>query len=63
MRLTEQGTRLFPVKVRYAWPSELDLMARLRGLRRKHRWADWQRAAFSAASGKHISVYAPQSPA
>ena len=24
--------RLFPVKVRYAWPSELDLMARLAGL-------------------------------
>ena len=30
---TESGTRLYPVQLRYAWPSELDLMARLAGLR------------------------------
>jgi SAM-dependent methyltransferase len=55
--LSEQGIRLYPVKLRYAWPAELDLMAQLAGLELRHRWGDWQKAAFSADSGKHISVY------
>jgi SAM-dependent methyltransferase len=56
--LSEDGLRLVPVKVRYAWPSELDLMARLAGLRLKHRWASWDRGRFTEESGTHISVYA-----
>ncbi len=55
--LSEAGTRLYPVQVRYAWPSELDLMARLAGLRLRHRWSDWRRAAFTGTSVSHISVY------
>ena len=55
--LTEEGIRLYPVKLRYAWPSELDLMARLAGLQLKHRWGDWRKVPFSADSGNHISVY------
>lgn len=55
--LNEGGIRLYPVKLRYAWPSELDLMARLAGMQLRSRWADWQGGAFSADSGKHISVY------
>lgn len=55
--LSEGGIRLFPVDLRYAWPSELDLMARLAGLRLVHRWGNWQKAVFSAESGRHISVY------
>jgi len=55
--LTEQRIRLYPVKLRYVWPAELDLMARLAGLQLKHRWADWRQAAFSADSSMHISVY------
>jgi SAM-dependent methyltransferase len=55
--LTEQGVRLYPVKVRYAWPAELDLMARLAGLRLKHRWGNWAQSDFTADSGKHVSVY------
>ncbi|MBV9928972.1 MAG: class I SAM-dependent methyltransferase [Acidobacteria bacterium] len=51
------GTRVFPVEVRYAWPSELDLMARLAGLRLRARWGDWRRGAFGAQSEKHVSVY------
>ena len=51
------GTRVFPVEVRYAWPSELDLMARLAGLRLRERWGDWRRAPFDAKSEKHVSVY------
>ena len=56
--LSEQGTRLYPVKLRYAWPAEFNLMARLAGMRLKYRWSNWQKDAFSAESGKHISVYA-----
>ena len=56
--LSEQGTRLYPVQVRYAWPSELDLMARLAGLRLQNRWGGWGQEPFTAASGSHVSVYA-----
>ncbi len=55
--VTEQGIRLYPVKLRYAWPTELDLMARLAGLQLRHRWGDWRKGAFSADSTMHISVY------
>jgi hypothetical protein len=40
--LTEAGTRIYPVRLRYAWPSELDLMARLAGLTLKERWSNWK---------------------
>jgi len=56
--LTEQGVRLYPIVTRYAWPAELDLMARMAGLRLRDRWADWRRGAFTAESRQHISVYA-----
>jgi len=55
--LTEQGVRLYPVKVRFAWPAELDLMARLAGLRLQHRWDSWERTPISEESSSHISVY------
>ena len=55
--LTEEGVRLFPVKIRYAWPSELDLMAQLAGLELRHRWANWRKDEFTARSTGHISVY------
>jgi len=55
--LTEQGIRLYPVKLRYVWPAEMDLMARLAGLQLRHRWGDWRRGVFSAESSKHISIY------
>lgn len=54
---TDGGSRLFPVEVRYAWPSELDLMARLAGLRLRARWAGWRGEEFGAKSEKHVSVY------
>jgi SAM-dependent methyltransferase len=46
---------------RYVWPSELDLMARLAGLRLRDRWADWSREPFTHESTKHVSVW--QKPA
>ena len=55
--LTADGTRLFPVNMRYAWPAELDLMARMAGLRLEHRWGGWRREPFTAASTAHITVY------
>lgn len=55
--LSQEGARFYPVKLRYAWPSELDLMARLAGLTLKHRWGSWDKGAFTADCGKHISVY------
>jgi SAM-dependent methyltransferase len=42
---------------RYVWPSEMDLMARLAGFEREHRWADWDRSEFTAESRSHVSVY------
>jgi SAM-dependent methyltransferase len=42
---------------RYAWPSELDLMARIAGLTRVERWADWDRSPFTGDSTAHISVW------
>jgi SAM-dependent methyltransferase len=38
-------------------PAELDLMARLAGLELRERWADWDRAPFTAESTKHVSVW------
>lgn len=55
--LTSAGVQLYPVRIRYAWPSEVDLMARLAGLELAHRWDNWQRAPFTATAGKHVSVY------
>ena len=46
-----------PTEMRYAWPAELDLMARLAGMRLQSRWANWQREPFSALSPSHVSVY------
>jgi hypothetical protein len=42
---------------RYVWPSELDLMARLAGLRLAERWSGWRREPFTDESRKHISVW------
>ena len=50
------GTRR-SVPFRYVWPAELDLMARLAGMRLEHRWADWDRSPFTARSPSHVSVW------
>lgn len=47
----------YPVEGRYAWPSELDLMARLAGMRPRERWAGWNREPFTSLSRSHVSVY------
>ena len=55
--LSSAGVRLNPVVQRYAWPSELDLMARIAGLRLKYRWGGWNREPFNSTSSTHVSVY------
>jgi SAM-dependent methyltransferase len=46
-----------PTEMRYAWPAELDLMARLAGMRLEDRWGGWKREPFTALSPSHVSVY------
>ena len=54
----EGGVTSYPVEFRYAWPAELDLMARIAGLGLQDRWAGWQREPFTSLSRSHVSVYA-----
>ncbi|HYQ73830.1 class I SAM-dependent methyltransferase [Cellulomonas sp.] len=42
---------------RYVWPAELDLMARIAGMRPAERWADFAGAPFTAESTSHVSVW------
>jgi SAM-dependent methyltransferase len=53
----EATPRTFRSTHRFVWPSELDLMARLAGLRSCERWADWAQAPFTAESTAHVSVW------
>lgn len=55
--LTPAGARFYPVRIRWAYPAELDLMARLAGLRLRERWSSWDGEPFTKSSGKHISIY------
>jgi SAM-dependent methyltransferase len=45
------------IPFRYVWPGELDLMARLAGLRLRERWEGWQREPFTSESRQHVSVW------
>jgi len=55
--LDGQRVEAHPANHRYAWPAELDLMARLAGLELAHRWRDWSRQPFTDSSPAHVSVY------
>lgn len=57
MVINEQGTQFYPVRLRYSWPSELDLMARVSNLRLRVRWGDWRKNPFTSASRLPVSVY------
>ncbi len=47
---------------RYVWPAELDLMARIAGMRLRERWSDWSREPFTRTSTKHVSVWERRGP-
>ena len=53
------SVHLYPVRVRYAYPSELDLMAKIAGLRLRERWSGWDRSPYPARNWMHVSVWEP----
>jgi SAM-dependent methyltransferase len=55
--LLSTGIHFNPVVQRYAWPAELDLMARIAGLCLKQRWGGWKKELYNSTSGIHVSVY------
>jgi SAM-dependent methyltransferase len=57
VRVAHAGVTFNPVVQRHAWPSELDLMARIAGLRLRERWAGWNRQALTHNSDNVVSVY------
>ena len=57
VRIDATGTHFGPISCRLAWPTELDLMARLAGLRLVERWGGWHRQPYTGRD-QHVSVYA-----
>ena len=55
--LVEGRWKRLSVPFRSVSPGELDLMARLAGMRLRERWSDWERSPFTAESTKHVSVW------
>jgi SAM-dependent methyltransferase len=45
------------IPFRYVWPSELDLMAQMAGLRLRERWDGWTRKPFTSESRQHVSIW------
>ncbi|MEQ1698517.1 MAG: class I SAM-dependent methyltransferase [Ilumatobacteraceae bacterium] len=56
--ITADGVRFNPIVARLITPGEMDLMARIAGLRLVERFGAWQRTPFTASSEMHVSVYA-----
>ena len=61
--LGQDGTALYPVALRYAWPSEMDLMARLAGLQLRSRWGGWKGEPVNPQTQKVVSIYEPDGAA
>ena len=57
VRLTASGITMVPIVLRLITPGEMDLMARIAGLRLVERCGSWRRAPFDASSRSHVSVY------
>jgi len=57
VRVTDGRGEYRSIPFRYVWPSELDLMARLAGMRLRDRWEDWDTKPFTGESRKHVSVW------
>ncbi|MEO1188147.1 MAG: class I SAM-dependent methyltransferase [Pseudomonadota bacterium] len=57
IRISQQGTELKPLPMRYVWPSEMDLMAELAGLHLVERWGGWQRAPLTPNNEMQIALY------
>jgi hypothetical protein len=57
VRITEEGIRLVHARIRFAYPPELDQMARRAGLELESRWGSFARDPFTDDSPIHVSVY------
>jgi SAM-dependent methyltransferase len=57
-RVVDGRLDVFSLPLRYVWPAELDLMARLAGMTLRERWGDWNRRPFTGESAGHVSVWA-----
>ncbi|MEM8818928.1 MAG: class I SAM-dependent methyltransferase [Pseudomonadota bacterium] len=57
LRLRDAGFERQSIPFRYVWPSELDLMARIAGLKLVERWSGWMKQPFTNTSTRHISVW------
>ena len=55
--MVDGRTEHYPFPCRFVWPSELDLMAQLAGMRLRERWGGWRREPFTDESGTHVSVW------
>jgi hypothetical protein len=60
VRISPQGVSMNPIVCRLITPGEMDLMARIAGLRLVHRYANWQKTPFDIQATAHVSVYALQ---
>ena len=56
-KVVDGRLEVFSIPFRYVWPAELDLMARMAGMRLRERWATWTREPFTSTSDSHISVW------
>jgi SAM-dependent methyltransferase len=56
LEITPDGIRFGPIRLRLAWPGELDLMARLAGLRLLERFGGWRGEPYTGLD-LHVSVY------
>lgn len=57
VRMRNDTVAVHPVRQRYAWPPEIDLMAQIAGLRLRRRTGGWGEEPFTAASQTHVSIY------
>jgi SAM-dependent methyltransferase len=55
--ISDDGAEYSYFPFRYVWPSELDLMAQLAGMRLCERWAGWTREPFTSESRQHVSIW------
>jgi SAM-dependent methyltransferase len=55
--VSEGRAGTFAMPYRYVWPAELDLMARIAGMRLRERWSGWNRERFTSDSTSHVSVW------
>jgi SAM-dependent methyltransferase len=55
--LVEGSWERVSIPFRSVGPGELDLMARIAGLRLRERWGGWNREPFTSESPRHVSVW------